>query len=90
MGNAGHLMRVARDRHRNLVKAELCRRPGDWPNSDYREVIDKGAGVPCDYSSVLIFLPMMRCFVKRSCSIRFTQRVAALPYCGLTSSVTLQ
>jgi len=40
MGNAGHLMRVARDRHRNPVKAELCRKLEDWPNSGYREVID--------------------------------------------------
>lgn len=53
VGEAGYLMRVARYLHRNPVKAGLCRKPEDWPYSNYCDVIRKRNGMLCDFSPVL-------------------------------------
>ncbi len=53
VGDAGYLMRVAGYLHRNPVKARLCRKPEDWPYSNFRDVIGKRAGVLCDFSPLL-------------------------------------
>ena len=53
VGDAGYLMHVARYLHRNPVKARLCRKPEDWPYSNYCDVIGKRNGMLCDFSPVL-------------------------------------